>query len=149
MDKFKDLKAAKIKALVKSLEDEGFGYRLGAKIVPISLQAHEIPSTRLHAVDCSGMVEWCLWHAGVHDCPDGSVVIHDWLDNMGVPKAMGVLERNGIYVFVLPPLHGEPGHIGFILDGDTTWESYGHHGPGSRHWLDLAWRTRCVVYRLA
>jgi hypothetical protein len=137
-----DLDPSKLIALTHELMAAGFRYGLGAKIVPLSLQAPDIYGTaedgsHVPEVDCSGFVRWAVFHAcGGLEIPDGSANQHDWFDDKGFKASNydGALLDDGIVRigFLSPSDTSEGiGHVMFAYAG-WTCESHGGNGPDRR-----------------
>lgn len=143
-----DLDPQKIVALTSSLIGAGVTYGLGSKIVPISLQAPQLQRAK---VDCSGFVDWCCWHAGATEVPDGSVSEHDWVKAQGFkPCDLGdVANKDGAVriAFLSPEDGGGVGHVMLIVDGRTC-ESHGGVGVDRRVWLSKPFMQKCSAYVL-
>ena len=138
---------SKLQALTKSLMDAGVRYRLGAKAVPLSLQAGEFS-----AIDCSGVVRWAFFHGAGITIPDGSAVQHQWFEENGFKESdfdSGLLEDGVLRIAFLAP-NDSIEHIGHVLliYNKMCYESHGSTGPdGRRVWGSKpAWMPKMLVY---
>lgn len=146
----------KVIALTKSMMAWGWVYGLGAKVVPLSSQAADLPVAQ-RKVDCSGFVRWNLFHAlgqpEEFGMPDGSVNQHfEWADRNFKKVPQGQLGRNDdcVYMFFLDPQDTTEGigHTGLCING-WTCESHGSHGPDRRLWGSQSWMEECSAYILS
>jgi len=137
----------KLQALTQSLMDAHVHYGLGAKANPLSLNAGQF-----HAIDCSGFVRWCFFHAAEIKIPDGSAVQHEWFDAHGFKKSSvdaGLLTDDILRIAFLAPNDSieNIGHVLLILNG-VCYESHGSTGPDNRRvWMSKpVWMSKMHVY---
>jgi len=138
---------AKLQELTQSLMDARVRYGLGAKAVPLSLEAGQFS-----AIDCSGFVRWCFYHGANITIPDGSAVQHEWFEANGFKHsdvAAGSLDDNILRIAFLAPNDSieHIGHVLFILNG-MCYESHGSTGPDNRRkWMSKpVWMSKMHVY---
>lgn len=126
-----------LELLLNRLEDNGVGYRLGAKAPSL----HSEPGT-FHNIDCSGFARWAAFKAsdGLFRMPDGSADQHEWCVRQGFERAdyRAAGEQahpNKLFIaFITPQSSPEGiGHVWFLNSGSTL-ESHGGGGPDSRPW---------------
>lgn len=128
---------------------EGNQYKLGGKIV-LSVSPEDAIG---RSVDCSGWVRFLLYHASGKQLifPDGSVVQHDWIKEVGFKKSSvdSARMRDGALrvAFLTPAAGGGVGHVALVRNGFTL-ESHGGTGPDSRPWNGKFWQASCHVYVL-
>ena len=137
----------KLEALTKSLIDARVRYGLGAKAVPLTLEAGQFS-----AIDCSGFVRWCFYHGADIKVPEGSAVQHEWFAEHGFKHSdvqAASLEDDILRIAFLAP-HDSIEHIGhvlFVLNG-KCYESHGSTGPDNRRaWMSKpVWMSKMHVY---
>lgn len=116
-------------------------------------------SALIKRIDCSGLVRWAvnrIFH-GTVVLPDGSVNQHDWcrvrLESAGdYASAVRAVKPGRLLIAFLSP---DPvGHVWLVghdplVSKVETFESWGHHGPGSRDPLTSVLLRNCSgVYYL-
>lgn len=121
----------------------GCRYKLGAKVVPI----RTVPGF-FHEVDCSGYVDYLMFHVGKPELPDGSYNQHDAIKAAGfkqsAPEACRAMDGVLRIAFLRPSQSKSGvGHVALFLNG-LSIESHGKKGPNRRSvdecwgWLDHA-----------
>lgn len=158
----------KLGALLEEMEELGFTYRWDAKITPITLQGPGLIGTDYKSgetgrfVDCSGFSRWLVYHAtaaSASPClmPEGSVMQHLWADTWlkKLPgPASGHAKDGSVMIAFLKPKYDingkeiEPGHV-IVISGGVTYESFGHHGPGSREWGSEDFMSEMFLYEIS
>ena len=126
------LDVGKLDGYLSRCEWLSIGYGLGSK-------AHNLMAIPpdYSEIDCSGWVRAAVAIAtgGVTILPDGSVIQHEWCDQVGLKKSAwpALLLRDGCtrLCFIVPSPAHPVGHVLLVRNGQT-YESWGGHGPGSR-----------------
>lgn len=117
----------------QALMDGHVKYKLGAKAKPLTTNPSSIRS-----IDCSGFVQYVLYHACFAHLRAGSWYQNQWFNEMSFSSEdysrAGPLEDNHLRIAYFPKKRGMiAGHIWLLLNG-WTLESYGGLGPGRRRW---------------
>lgn len=124
-------------------------YKLGGKVMPLGRD--DLRSIQF--LDCSGFTRDALFRStGKQEgfpIPDGSVNQHEWCNAMKFKTStvQDAMECDGRWrwAFLTPEQGGGIGHTLLIYNG-WTWESFGHHGPGSRKWPLAPFMRRMEIY---